>query len=99
MIKEKKAVRKNIYIPVTSKPVGSMAKDEIERDLALEVKFKFADMEESERIIAKNAVEEYIYAIREKVPDSDTVSFIFFISTSTNPIFKLPLDSYYIRIY
>lgn len=69
MVKQKKIVSKNIDLPVTSKAVGSLSRDKIERALAQETKFTVADVQEGERLVAKNAVEEYIYDIRDKIHD------------------------------
>ena len=69
MVKQKRIVSKNIDLPVTSQAVGSLSRDKLEGALAQETKFTRADIQESERLVAKNAVEEYIYDIRDKIHD------------------------------
>jgi hypothetical protein len=68
MEKRKKTVTKNIDLPVTSL-VGSYSRDKLERSVDQEKAMTSQDVQETERLTAKNAVEEYIYGIREKISD------------------------------
>ena len=69
MVKQKRIVSKNIDLPVTSQAVGSLSRDKLEGALAQETKFTRADIQEADRLVAKNAVEEYLYDIRDKIHD------------------------------
>jgi molecular chaperone DnaK (HSP70) len=66
MEKKKKMMTKTIDLPVTSR-VGSNSRDKIERSLEQEKAMVAQDLQETERLTAKNSVEEYIYGIREKI--------------------------------
>lgn len=70
MTTQKKIVDRNIHVPVTSNSAISLSTEDIEKMSALETRFTYGDVEENERIAAKNEVEEYIYAIRERTHDS-----------------------------
>jgi molecular chaperone DnaK (HSP70) len=67
MEKRKKVVTKNIDLPVTPLVVGSLSREKLERSLEQEKSMNRQDKQEVERLHAKNAVEEYIYSIREKI--------------------------------
>lgn len=67
--KRKKVVSKTIDLPVTSIVVGAMSRDKLETALEQERNLVNQDTYESDRLVAKNAVEEYIYNIREKICD------------------------------
>lgn len=69
MEKRKKIVTKNIDLPVTPLVVGSLSRDKLEKSVKQEVDMNRLDLQEIERLHAKNAVEEYIYGIREKIGD------------------------------
>ena len=60
---------KNIDLPVTPLVVGSLSRDKLEKSVKQEVDMNRLDLQEIERLHAKNAVEEYIYGIREKIGD------------------------------
>lgn len=57
---------KTIDLSVTSR-VGSYSRDKIERSIEQEKSMVAQDLQETERLTAKNSVEEYIYGIREKI--------------------------------
>jgi hypothetical protein len=65
--KRKKTITKNIELPVTPLSVGSLSRDKMERSTDQEKAMYNQDKQEIERLHAKNAVEEYIYGIREKI--------------------------------
>lgn len=65
--KRKKIITKTIDLPVTSIVVGAMSRDKLEASLQQEKVLSNQDTYESNRLVAKNAVEEYIYSIREKI--------------------------------
>ena len=67
--KRKKVVSKTVELPVTPLVVGSLSRDKLERSVKQEVDMNKQDQQEIERLHAKNAVEEYIYGIREKIGD------------------------------
>jgi heat shock protein 4 len=69
MEKRKKIVTKNVDLPVTPLIVGSLSRDKLEKSVKQEVDMNKMDQQEIERLHAKNAVEEYIYGIREKIGD------------------------------
>jgi len=69
MIKKKKTVSKTIDLPITSQAVGSLPKTKLETATAQESNFSQKDLQESDRLLAKNSVEEYIYDIRGKIHD------------------------------
>ena len=69
MVKRKKIVSKNVDLPVTPISVGSLPRDKLAVAMAQENKFALSDVQESERLVSKNAVEEYIYEIRDKIND------------------------------
>merc|ERR1711944_24148 len=69
MIKKKKTVSKTIDLPITSQAVGSLPKTKLETATAQESNFAQKDLQESDRLLAKNSVEEYIYDIRGKIHD------------------------------
>merc|ERR1719447_1461009 len=65
--KRKKVVSKTIDLPVTSIVVGAMSRDKLDNAVEQEKVLVNQDTYESDRLVAKNAVEEYIYSIREKI--------------------------------
>jgi len=65
--KRKKVVSKTIDLPVTSIVVGALSRDKLEAATEQEKTLTNQDAYESTRLVAKNSVEEYIYAIREKM--------------------------------
>ena len=67
--KRKKIVSKTIDLPVTSIVVGTMSRDKLEAAQEQEKVLVNQDVYESNRLVAKNAVEEYIYSIREKISE------------------------------
>jgi len=67
MVKKKKTISKIIDLPITSQAVGSLPKTKLETSMGQESKFSQQDLQESDRLIAKNSVEEYIYDIRGKI--------------------------------
>jgi len=67
--KRKKVISKTIDLPVTSIVVGAMSRDKLENALEQEKVLVNQDTYESNRLVAKNAVEEYIYSIREKISE------------------------------
>jgi len=67
MVKKKKTISKTIDLPVTSQAVGSLPKTKLETSMEQEAKFSMTDLQESDRLTAKNSVEEYIYDIRGKI--------------------------------
>jgi molecular chaperone DnaK (HSP70) len=67
--KRKKVISKTIDLPVTSIVVGVMSRDKLENALEQEKVLVNQDTYESNRLLAKNAVEEYIYSIREKISE------------------------------
>merc|ERR1711944_361370 len=69
MVKKKKTVAKTIDLPITSQAVGSLPKTKLETATAQESNFAQKDLQESDRLLAKNSVEEYIYDIRGKIHD------------------------------
>merc|ERR1719510_2570433 len=69
MVKKKKIISKTIDLPITSQAVGALPKTKLEVATTQESKFSQQDLQESERLVAKNSVEEYIYDIRGKIHD------------------------------
>merc|ERR1712018_1057067 len=69
MVKKKKTVAKTIDLPITSQAVGSLPKTKLETSMVQESNFAQKDLQESDRLLAKNSVEEYIYDIRGKIHD------------------------------
>ena len=67
--KRKKIITKTIDLPVTSIVVGAMSRDKLEASLEQEKVLSNQDTYESNRLVAKNSVEEYIYSIREKMSE------------------------------
>jgi hypothetical protein len=67
--KRKKVVSKTIDLPVTPRVVGALSRDKLEAALVQEKTLADQDTYESNRLVAKNAVEEYIYNIREKISE------------------------------
>jgi len=67
--KRKKIVTKTIDLPVTSIVVGAMSRDKLEASTEQEKVLTNQDTYEANRLVAKNAVEEYIYSIREKISE------------------------------
>merc|ERR1719210_2923741 len=65
--KRKKIITKTIDLPVTSIVVGAMSRDKLEASFSQEKNLSNQDTYESNRLVAKNSVEEYIYSIREKM--------------------------------
>jgi len=65
--KRKKVISKTIDLPVTSIVVGAMSRDKLDAAVEQEKVLVNQDTYESNRLVAKNAVEEYIYSIREKI--------------------------------
>ena len=65
--KRKKVVTKTIDLPVTSIVMGAMSRDKLEASTEQEKVLTNQDTYEANRLVAKNAVEEYIYNIREKI--------------------------------
>ena len=58
---------KNIELPVVSKSVGGLSRESLETLAAVEASLTAQDSTEADRLNYKNAVEEYIYDIRDKV--------------------------------
>ena len=58
---------KNIELPVVSKSVGGLSRESLETLAAVEASLTAQDTTEADRLNYKNAVEEYIYDIRDKV--------------------------------
>merc|ERR1711874_208095 len=69
MVKKKKIISKTVDLPITSQAVGALPKTKLEVATTQESKFSQQDLQESERLVAKNSVEEYIYDIRGKIHD------------------------------
>merc|ERR1712061_512090 len=69
MIKKKKTISKTIDLPITSQAVGALPKTKLEEAMTQEATFTQKDLQESDRLNAKNSVEEYIYDIRGKIHD------------------------------
>jgi len=69
MIKKKKTISKTIDLPITSQAVGALPKTKLEEAMTQEANFTQKDLQESDRLNAKNSVEEYIYDIRGKIHD------------------------------
>merc|ERR1712141_425174 len=69
MIKKKKTISKTIDLPITSQAVGALPKTKLEEAMTQEATFSQKDLQESDRLLAKNSVEEYIYDIRGKIHD------------------------------
>merc|ERR1712001_223734 len=69
MVKKKKIISKTIDLPITSQAVGALPKTKLEVATTQESKFSQQDLQESDRLNAKNSVEEYIYDIRGKIHD------------------------------
>merc|ERR1712012_1393709 len=67
--KRKKVVSKTIDLPVTSIVVGAMSRDKLDNAVEQEKVLVNQDTYEANRLVAKNAVEEYIYSIREKISE------------------------------
>ena len=67
--KRKKVISKTIDLPVTSIVVGCMSRDKMDAALEQEKVLLNQDQYEGQRLVAKNAVEEYIYNIREKMSE------------------------------
>ena len=67
MVKKKKIISKTIDLPITSRAVGALPMTALDTALAQESNFSIQDLQESERLVAKNSVEEYIYEIRGKI--------------------------------
>jgi len=65
----KKIVNKTVDLAVTSRVLGSLTHDKLEAAITDEIGMASQDLQEAERLNAKNAVEEYIYEIRGKVCD------------------------------
>lgn len=65
--KRKKVVSKTIDLPVTSIVIGALSRDKLEAASEQEKTLTNQDLYEKDRLVAKNNVEEYIYAIREKL--------------------------------
>jgi len=65
----KKVVNKTVDLAVTSRVLGSLTHDKLEAAITDENSMASQDLQEAERLNAKNAVEEYIYEIRGKVCD------------------------------
>merc|ERR1712110_1058776 len=69
MVKKKKIISKTVDLPITSQAVGALPKTKLEVATTQESKFSQQDLQESERLVAKNSVEEYIYDIRGRIHD------------------------------
>merc|ERR1712223_1061993 len=69
MVKKKKTISKTIDLPITSQAVGALPKTKLEEAMTQEATFTQKDLQESDRLNAKNSVEEYIYDIRGKIHD------------------------------
>merc|ERR1712209_307185 len=69
MVKKKKTISKTIDLPITSQAVGALPKTKLEEAMSQEATFTQKDLQESDRLNAKNSVEEYIYDIRGKIHD------------------------------
>merc|ERR1712064_214561 len=69
MVKKKKTISKTIDLPITSQAVGALPKTKLEEAMTQEATFTQKDLQESDRLLAKNSVEEYIYDIRGKIHD------------------------------
>merc|ERR1712173_417334 len=69
MVKKKKIISKTIDLPITSQAVGALPKTKLEEAMTQEATFTQKDLQESDRLLAKNSVEEYIYDIRGKIHD------------------------------
>lgn len=69
MEKRKKIVNKTVDLPVTAIVLGSLSRDRLEEATAIESAMAKQDLNEQERLTAKNSVEEYIYEIRGKISD------------------------------
>merc|ERR1711963_277016 len=65
----KKKISKTIDLPITSQAVGALPKTKLEEAMTQEATFTQKDLQESDRLNAKNSVEEYIYDIRGKIHD------------------------------
>merc|ERR1719392_20285 len=69
MVKKKKTISKTMDLPITSQAVGALPKTKLEEAMSQEATFTQKDLQESDRLNAKNSVEEYIYDIRGKIHD------------------------------
>eukprot|EP00095_Tigriopus_kingsejongensis_P004434 snap_masked-scaffold227_size249015-processed-gene-0.6 protein:Tk04434 transcript:snap_masked-scaffold227_size249015-processed-gene-0.6-mRNA-1 annotation:"97 kda heat shock" len=88
MEKRKKTITKTIDLPITPIVVGALSRDKLELATDLEKTFVAQDNQESERLNAKNTVEEYIYDIRSKIHDQ----YADFISESDRAKFGSELE-------
>jgi len=73
---KKKTVTKNIELPVVSKAVGGLSRESLETLATVEASLANQDKTEAERLDVKNAVEEYIYEIRDKVCGGELEDYI-----------------------
>lgn len=73
--KRKKMVSKTIDLPITPRVVGALSRDKLAAALDQEKRLANQDRSESERLTAKNAVEEYIYGIRQTI-NNELVEYI-----------------------
>ena len=64
---KKKTVTKNIDLPVISQAIGALSRERLEEFVTVETGLTNQDKTEADRLNAKNAVEEYIYDIRDKL--------------------------------
>ena len=75
---------KNIELPVVSKSVGGLSRESLETLAAVEASLTAQDTTEADRLNYKNAVEEYIYDIRDKVMLPELyIQIIFFRGSGT----------------
>jgi len=65
----KKIVNKTVDLAVTPRVTGALSRDKMEAAVNEEVRMNNQDQQEADRLVAKNAVEEYIYDIRGKICD------------------------------
>jgi len=65
----KKLVNKTVDLAVSARVLGSLSHDKLEAAATEEHGMAYQDIQEAERLTAKNSVEEYIYDIRGKLCD------------------------------
>jgi len=65
----KKIVNKTVDLAVTPRVTGALSRDRMEAAVNEEIRMHNQDQQEADRLVAKNAVEEYIYDIRGKICD------------------------------
>ena len=75
MEKRKKIIHKTIDLPITTMAVGTLSYDRLQDAIGFERTMCKQDRTETERLTAKNCVEEYVYDIRSRIND-DLIDYI-----------------------